>query len=77
MRTITVKRYPSMPGQFQITNDGPQVRYLAQRDAKDPGEAAAIAIEYARQFRGKYVIVGPKEVMDFIPGEIRTGDGVI
>lgn len=76
MRTVTVKRYPSMQGQFQITNDGPQMRYIAQRDSNDPGEAAAIAIEYALQYRGRYVIVGPKEVMDFIPTELRTGNGV-
>lgn len=68
MQTITITTYPSMPGRFRVVSAG-RGRPVG-RDASDPGEAAAIALNYAAEV-GAYVIVGNKAALDMIPAELR------
>lgn len=69
MRTITITSYASMPGQYRVmTND----RRSMQRDARDPGDAAAVAINYANASHEPYVIVGHRDALAFIPEQVRS-----
>lgn len=74
MRTITITTYPSMPGRYRVMCRTPGKRDIG-RDAKDAGEAAAVALDYAG-LGGAYVIVGKKDAIDFIPTELRIFRGI-
>lgn len=69
MKTITITTYESMPGRFRVLSSEFGKRPFG-RDANGPGEAAAIAVEYALR-GGSYVILGHKSALDQIPLEIR------
>lgn len=68
MKTITITEYSSMPGRFTVTG----FKKYMQRDTNSAGEAAAIAINYANQAGGSYVILGPEKVTSQIPPQIRS-----
>lgn len=69
MRTITITTYPSMPDRYKVLCRVPGKRDIG-RDAKDAGEAAAVALNYAG-LGGAYAIVGEKVAIDLIPAELR------
>jgi hypothetical protein len=71
MRTITITTYASMPSRFKVWHSAPGRRDFGRDAAGGAGEAAAIAIEYARATGGPYVILGHKEALDMIPAELR------
>jgi hypothetical protein len=73
MNTITVVSYASMPGRFRVMGAGP-IKTCMERDAGDPGEAAAVALQYARVTPKPWVIIGPKVVMDFLPHGARCSN---
>lgn len=68
MKTITITEYRSMPGRFTVTG----FKKNMQRDTTSAGEAAAIAVNYANQAGGSYVILGPEKVTSQIPEKIRS-----
>ena len=72
MKTITITTYPSMPDRFRVDckSDGEPQGF--GRDAKNSGEAAAVAINYARDSGENYVILGHKAAVDQIPQELRS-----
>ena len=67
MKIITITTYPSMPGRYTV-NCAEAGKRTFERDARDAGEAAAVALNYAV---GEYVIVGCKAALDLIPPEMR------
>lgn len=70
MRTITITTYASMPSRFKVWHSGGGKRSFGRDAAGGAGEAAAIAMEYART-GGPYVILGHKDALDMIPAELR------
>lgn len=59
-----------MPGRYKVMHAEDGKRPM-QRDARDPGEAAAVALDYATQHLGPYVILGTKAAVDMIPEPLR------
>ena len=73
MKTITITTYASMPGRYKIKCEVPG-RFPATRDAKDAGEAAAVALDYRGvNGSGPYVIVGTEKALALIPEGLRHG----
>lgn len=70
MKRITITTYPSMPDRFRVECEQPGRREFG-RDARDAGEAAAIALQYANG-AGPYVILGPAVAVHQIPKELRA-----
>jgi hypothetical protein len=73
MRTITISRYVSMPWRWLVKHAEPG-KHPFSRDAKDAGEAAAVAVNFIQCGKiSDYVIIGAKEALDLIPESIRSG----
>lgn len=70
IRKITITTYPSMPGRYRVESAKEGARTVG-RDARDAGEAAALALQYA-DGESTYVIVGEKNAVDQIPAELRA-----
>lgn len=71
MNVITISTYPSMPWRFRV--QGPVGRgRLNGRDCSNAGEAAAVAIDWARNVGSPYVIVGHDAALKLIPPEVRS-----
>lgn len=69
MRTITITTYASMPNRFRVWHSGGG-RSFGRDAVGGAGEAAAIAMEYART-GGPYIILGHKDALNMIPEELR------
>lgn len=71
MTTITITESSSMPGRFQIHKaKGRAQTYVSE--SRDPGDAAAKALNSAQGAAGAYCIIGPAKVMAFIPEQVRS-----
>ena len=72
MNVITISTYPSMPWRFRVQGPTGRRGAISGRDCNNAGEAAAVAIDWARNLVGPYCIVGHDKAMAMIPPEIRT-----
>lgn len=72
MRAFTIKTYPSMPGLFRVTGPAGRRGRAVGRDAKDAGEAAAVALDWALDKPGPYIIIGSEKAMAHIPKHLRS-----
>lgn len=72
MHVITITTYPSMPWRFHVQSPGGRSGRIQGRDCRDAGEAAAVAINIARNLGGPYCIVGHGDAMKLIPAEVRS-----
>lgn len=70
VRTFTI-RSTSCPGGIRVSGPAGRGGRDVGRDTCDPGEAAAIALEWALAGSGPYVIVGLQKAMDCIPMQLR------
>lgn len=71
MRTITITKSRSLPGQWNVTHIGQKKEYKAA--TSNAGEAAAKALEYRNLEVGDYIIVGHDDAIEQIPKILRTG----
>jgi hypothetical protein len=71
IRTFTI-RSTSCPGGIRVTGPAGRGGRDVGRDTCDPGEAAAIALDWALAGGGPYVIVGMRKAMDHIPLQLRS-----
>ena len=71
MNVITISTYASMPWQFRVQGPAGRGR-MNGRDCANAGEAAAVAINWARNVGVPYVIVGHDAALKLIPAELRS-----
>lgn len=74
IRVFTIKTYASMPSRFRVTGPAGRNGRAVGRDAKDAGEAAAIALDWALEKPMPYVIVGIESALAHIPEKLRHKD---
>lgn len=71
MNVITISTYASMPHRFRV--EGPTGRGRVQGvDCANAGDAAAKAINWARNVGKPYCIVGHDAALKLIPEEVRS-----
>lgn len=71
MKVIMIMTYASMPDRLKVECDPGRAKRTFGRDARNSGEAAAIAMSYATADGSDYVILGHKEALDQIPVDLR------
>lgn len=63
---ITIETYPSMPGRYRVRIGGRHIR-----DAWNPGEAAAAAVNASTSAKRPWLILGESKALGMIPAEAR------
>ncbi|WP_193583525.1 hypothetical protein [Laribacter hongkongensis] len=72
MRVITIARNPRHPSNYDVKGPG-KGHYDVSYQARNAGEAAAKALDWALAQSTSYVIIGSDEVLEHIPPSMRCG----
>ena len=72
MNIFTITTYPSMPDRFYVQGPGGLNGRIQGRDCANAGEAAAVAINFARNVGGPYCIIGHDKALKLIPEQVRS-----
>ena len=70
---ITVTESGTTPVRFScFIKTGPDKTFETDLETSEPGGAAAYAMQVLLEIDGPYLIVGPKDVLGFIPEKFRS-----